>query len=336
MTTASPSALLMHLANGFRVSQAIHVAAALGVADLLREGPLSSDTLAAATKSHPGALYRLLRALAAVGIFHEDNDKRFSLTPLGQCLRSDAPHPVGPYAEFIGRPHVWQAWGHLLHSVQTGENAFHNVHEVSMWDYHKEHPNEGAIFASALTGNSRGIAEEVISAYDFSRFDCVVDVGGGEGRLLAGLLAAYPNMRGILFDQVQVVAGAAPVLASVGVADRCEAVGGNFFDTVPAGADAYLLRYILHDWDDAASIAILRSCRRVCKRNGRLLVLERLVEPPNEGLETKTSDLNMLVSLGGQERTQAEFAELLAAAGFRLETVAAVNSRLWVIEGVPS
>jgi hypothetical protein len=245
-------------------------------------------------------------------VFHEDAERRFSLTPLGQCLCSAAAQSVGPYATLVCRPHQWRAWGDLLHSVRTGENAYRHVHGVDPWEYISEHPEEGAIFDRAMTANSHGITEAVVAAYDFSPFGRVVDVGGGQGRLLAALLATHRAMRGILLDRPEVVAHAQPVLGASGVANRCELVSGNFFEAVPAGGDAYVIKLILHDWDDAASLRILAACRRACGPQARLLVMERVVAPPNEGEETKISDLHMLVSPGGQERTRKEFAALLA------------------------
>jgi hypothetical protein len=335
MTEPSPSAELMRLVNGYQVSQAIQVVATLGIADLLRHGPRTSDDLAAATDAHPRTLYRVLRAVAAVGVLHEGEGASFSLTAMGEGLSSDAVEPVGQWAAFIGRPYYWQAWGDLLHSVRTGENAFRHVHGAAIWDYRAQHPDEGAIFDRAMTGLSRGVTGAVVEAYDFSRFASVVDVAGGQGALLAAILAAHLDMRGVLFDQPHVVARAAEVLRAAGVGDRCEVVGGSFFEAVPEGADAYLLKAIVHDWDDATSIKILEACRRAMRPEAKLLVLERVVAPPNEGAATKLSDLNMLVAPGGEERTADEFAALLTAAGFRLTAIVPTGTRLSVIEAVP-
>ena len=335
MTEQNPSVELTRLVNGYQVSQAIHVVATLGVADLLRGGPRTSDDLAFATDVHPRALYRVLRALAAVGVFREGEGRFFSLTPMGEGLCSDAADPVGPWAAFIGRPYCWQAWSHLLHSVRTGENAFQHVHGANVWEYRMQHPEEGAIFDRAMTGLSRGVAGAVVSAYDFARFGCVVDVAGGQGALLVAILAAHPGMRGILFDQPHVVSRAGEVLRTAGVADRCEVVGGSFFEAVPGGGDAYLLKAILHDWDDAEAIAILEACRRAMKPEAKLLVLERIIASPNESPDAKFGDLNMLVAPGGQERTGDEFATLFATTGFRLTAVVPTGTRLSVIEGVP-
>lgn len=335
MTVQNPSVELMRLVNGYQVSQALHVVATLGIADLLREGPRTSDDLAAAADAHPQALYRVLRALAAVGVFRESEDRSFSLTPMGQGLRSDATDPVGPWAAFMGRPYYWQAWSHLLHSVRTGENAFQHVHGADVWEYRARHPEEGAIFDHAMTGLSRGIADAVVSAYDLSRFGRVVDVGGGQGALLAAILVAHPAMRGVLFDQPHVVSRAGELLRAAEVDDRCEVVDGSFFEAVPRDGDVYLLKAILHDWDDAASIAILEACRCAMRPEAKLLVLERVIAPPNEGSDAKFGDLNMLVAPGGQERTGDEFSALFAAAGFHLTAIVPTGTRLSVIEGIP-
>lgn len=332
MIEPKPSADLMRLVNGYQVTQAIHVAATLGVADQLRDGPRSAEELAAASGVHAGSLYRLLRALAAVGVFNEEGGRRFSLTPMGDCLRSDALDPVGPWAIFVGRPYAWQAWGNLLHGVRTGENAFRHAHGTDVWTYRSQHQEEGAIFDHAMTAISRGVSNAVVTAYDFAPFACVADIGGGHGALLASILGRYPAAHGILFDQAHVVSGAAELL---GVADRCEIVAGSFFEAVPKGGDAYVLKGILHDWDDAAAIAILRVCRGAIGSSGKLLVVERLIAPPNEAPDAKFSDLNMMVSPGGLERTREEFAAIFAAGGFQLSAVVATTTRLSVIEGVP-
>src|SRR6478672_11742431 len=334
MAEPSPSTELRRLVNGYQVSQAIHVVAALGIADRLKDGPRSSEELAKATNSHPESLYRVLRALAAVGIFQESNDQRFSLTAMGDCLRLEAPDSLGSWAAFIGRPYYWQAWSHLLHSVKTGENAFSHLHGVDVWGYRAANPEEGAIFDAAMTETSAAVARAVLSTYDFSSFERVVDVGGGQGGILSAILKAHSKLSGVLFDQPHVVAGAEPVLRVAGIRDRCELIGGDFFAAVPQDGDAYILKAILHDWEDPASIAILQNCRRAIKVQGKLLVLEQLILAPNEAPQAKFSDLNMLVAPGGQERTREEFASLFAAAGFRLLNVIPNQTGFHVIEGV--
>jgi hypothetical protein len=332
----SPALALRRLVDGYQVSQAIHVAATLGIADLLYDGPRSSDELAAATGAHPRSLYRLLRALASVGVLDEAQDRRFALTPLGDCLRSDAPESVGGWAAFIGQPYYWNAWAHLLHSVRTGENAFRHLYDVDVWDYRAEHPELSAAFDRAMTSNSRMRTQAILAAFDFGRFASVVDVGGGHGALLSAILLKHSSVRGVLFDQPHVVAGAEAELKTAGVADRCRIVGGSFFEAVPEGGGAYLLRDVLHDWEDDEATAILRSCRRAMTGDDTLLVIEREVLPPNSGVVGKFSDLNMLVSPGGQERTTAEFANLLTAAGFRLLGARPTASPWSIFEGVPT
>ncbi len=333
MVEQNPYADLMRLTNGYQVSQAIQVAAVLGIANLLAGGARRSDELAAATGAHPPSLHRVLRALASVGVFHEEADRHFSLTPMGQFLRSDVDQPVGPWAEYVGRPYHWHAWGDLLHTVRTGEIAFQHVHGTDIWEYRSRRPEEGTGFDRAMTALSRRVAHATVAAYDFSRFRRVVDVGGGHGAMLAAILTAHPSLTGVLFDQPGVVAGAAEVLQLADIAERCEVVGGSFFEAVPGGGDAYLLKAILHDWDDAEAEAILRNCRHAAGQSGTLLVLERVVAPPNEDPVTKFSDLNMMVMTGGRERTEAEFAALLTAAGFRMTAVVRTGTPFSVIEG---
>jgi len=314
--TSDPRQTLLGLINGFQITQAIHVVSTLRVADHLNHGARSAGELAALTKSHPDSLYRLLRALAAVGVFREEDGRKFTLTPMGNCLRTDSATPIGAWAEVVGSPYYWQAWGHLLHSVKTGENAFQNLNGKNVWQFRAEHPEEGATFDRAMTQLSRGSADAVIRAYDFSPFRHVVDVGGGQGLMLAAILRAHPHMRGTLFDQSNVVARARAVLAERGVIDRCNIVDGSFFETVPEGADAYLMRVVIHDWEDDEAIAILKVCRRAMPEAAKLLLIERLVAPPNEMPATKFGDLNMLVSPGGRERTREEFSDLFARSGF--------------------
>jgi len=336
MTAQEQSDELLRLITGYQVSQAISVAASLGIADLLKAGPVGSDELATATSSHPRSLYRLLRAFAAVGIFHEGTKQDFSLTTMGERLCSDAAAPVGPLAIFNGRPYMWEAWANLSHSIKTGENAFRNVHGAGNFEYRSQRPQEEAIFDQAMTSNSKGAAETIMAAWDFSQCRLIVDVGGGQGAMLAAILAAHAGGRGILFDQPHVIARAEPVLRAAGIADRCETVSGSFFDGVPGGGDAYFLKAVLHDWNDDASISILRRCRQAISANGKLIVIERVIAPPNEIPEGKFSDLNMLVEPGGEERTSEEFNALFAAADFRLTNVISTGTRWNVIEGVPA
>jgi hypothetical protein len=326
---------LMGIATGYQRSRALMVAAELGIADLLHEGPRALADLAASTKTDDSTLYRLLRALASVGAFHEDADRNFSLTPMGQLLRSDVPASLGAVTRFLGRDYQWNAWGKLLHSVRTGENAARVTLGTDVWTYRERNPEENEIFNAAMEALSTAAAAHEIAAYDFSRCRSVADIAGGTGALLAAILRRHPGVRGILFDQPHVVAGAPPVLEDAGVADRVTLEPGSFFERVPEGADVYILRRILHDWPDAESTEILRRCRKAMESDARLLLIESVVGPPNEDAPSKFMDLLMLVSAGGRERTEAEWAALLGDAGFRLERTIDAGPTASLLEAAP-
>lgn len=310
-----PRRALLRLATGYQLSQALHVAARLDVGDRLADGPRSSDELAAETDTSPDGLYRLLRALAAAGVLHELADRRFELTELGEGLRTDVPRSIHGWALMIGRPVHWNTWSSLVESIRTGENTFRLVHGTDIWSYRSERPEEQAIFDGAMISMTGVVDDAVLDAYDFGRFHEVVDVAGGRGALLAAILARHDTVRGVLFDQPDVIANAGDLLDRFG--DRCRAVGGSFFERVPPGADAYLLKWILHDWEDEECIAILRVIGEAMPEHGVVLALERDLGAPNENVAAKLADLNMLVNPGGRERTEEQYAALFAAAGLR-------------------
>jgi O-methyltransferase domain/Dimerisation domain len=334
--TDDPRRELRQLLDGYRVSQSLSVAARLGIADLLVDGPRSSDELAARTGADPSALYRLLRALATVGVVHEDDDRGFALTELGEGLRSDVEGSLAAWATFIGSPAHWAAWGDLAHSVQTGANAFQHVHGTDVWTHRSTRPEEGAMFDRAMMSLSGHGVRDAVANYDFGSFGTIVDVGGGTGTFLARILGTAPAARGVLFDLPHVVAGAPPVLAAAGVDDRCEVVGGSFFEDVPEGADAYVLRSVVHDWSDEDALRILAAVRRATPAHATVLIVERIVAAPNEGSAAKWSDLNMLVSPGGLERTEDEFGALLGRAGFRPTRTVAAGPTHSFIEAQPA
>jgi hypothetical protein len=330
--TGSSRDALTHMINGYQVSQAIHVAATLRIADLLKDGPKTVDELAQATDTDRSALSRLLRALASVGIFR-DVDGRIHLTPHAEHLRSDGAGSLRAWALHIGQPYFWTGWDHLLDSVRTGEPAFPALYGMSPWEYREVHPEADSIFNAAMTGLAAGVVEAVVEDYDFSGIDVLADVGGGQGALLTAILAANPRLRGILFDQPHVLPDAEAVLAHAGVASRCQLVGGSFFDSVPAGANAYILKSIIHDWDDTSAVRILRLCRDAMAAEGKVLLVERVIQAGNDPDPAKFMDLNMLVMLGGRERTVDDFRTLLAEAGIRLTHVVPTRSGFSVIEG---
>ncbi len=332
MTDAQAPAQIQQLSQlmvGYRVSQAIYVVAKLGIADLLADDPQGSDELARATEANEPALYRVLRFLTGVGLFDEVAPRRFGLTALGAGLRTDSPGSISPMALMMLDPYEWRPWGELLHSVRTGETAFDHVHGMGPFDYLNAHPDTGELFHRAMTSNTAQSGDAITRAYDFSGVRRLVDVGGGHGLLLATILRAYPAMRGVLFDRPEVVAGAAPALEAAGVADRCEVVGGDFFTAVAPGGDAYVLRQIIHDWDDARAAAILTNCRRAMREGGKVLVVERAIAPDyRQAMAELHLDMEMLVITSGIQRTEAEYRALFAASGLRLSAVVPLGDTL--------
>jgi hypothetical protein len=343
-TDPPPAETLLRLVMGGMLAQSIAVAATLGIADLLEQGPRTCAVLAEDTGTDAPSLYRLLRALAGLGVLAEDGEGRFALTSLGGPLRSAAPDSVRAMLTLVGLPYHREAWSNLLYSVQTGQPALDHCFGMGAFAYFEANPEVGANFNAAMTDLSRVAERAVAEAYDFAALTprtpgaapLVVDVGGGHGGLLAGILKAHSSVRGILFDQPHVVDGAPALLAAAGVADRCRIESGSFFEGVPAGGDAYVLKNIVHDWDDERAAAILRHCRQAIGPAGKLLVVELVVPPPNTAGFAHWADLEMLVMTpGGRERTEPEYAALLAAAGFRLTRTIPTESPFGIVEGVP-
>jgi O-methyltransferase domain/Dimerisation domain len=334
-THGTPPALaLLQQALGFWISRAICVVARLGIADLLKDGPLDTETLAAAAGVHAPSLYRVLRALAGVGIFAEGEDGRFGLTPQAEPLRSDAPDSIRDYILLVGEEWYSRPSDHLLHSVQTGRPAFQQVHGADFFTFLARDPAAAAVFDAAMTSRSAQENDAIAAACDFSGLGTIIDVGGGHGSLLAAILRANSGLRGVLFDRPQAVAEARHQLEAAGLGGRCEVVAGDFFVSVPAGGDAYILKRVIHDWDDERAGAILRNCHRAMPEHGRLLVIELVLPPGNDPSLGKLFDLLMLVDLGGRERTEADYRTLLAGAGFELTAVTPTPSLVSVVEGV--
>jgi hypothetical protein len=326
----SPDQLMM-LASGAWVSQMIHVAAELAVADQLTAGERSAEELAVACGADADSLFRLLRGLASLGIFRETEPRRFGLTPLADLLRSDHPQSLRQFARLLGAEH-YLSWDDLLHSVRTGENAFRHRYGMGIFEWYQRNPERGAIFDAAMGDNSRSQIGALLAAYDFSPIEHLVDVGGGRGLLLQTVLAAHSHLRGTVFDQPQVVAGAAvpPELAG-----RLTLQGGDFFAEAPAGADAYLLKHILHDWGDQACLTILSRIREAMAPGARVLVVEQVIPPGNAPFPGKLLDLNMLVlTEGGRERTAEDYAALLERSGMQLQRIVPTPSPVSVVEAV--
>ncbi len=328
-----PAALLMGMITGHWVTAAIYAAARLKLADALEAGPKFSDDLAAEVGAHPTATYRLMRALASLGIFEERWDRGFALTDLGQLLRSNHPQSLRDVALFQGAPPHWQGWGNFLHSVQTGQSAFEHVHNQGFFDYCETDEEFAAAFNGAMTGMTAANAELVSKAYDFSGIQHLADVGGGHGLLLLRLLQDHPHLRGTVVDLPHVVAGAIPRIAAANMQSRCGTQGVDFFRGPLPPANAYLAKHIIHDWDDEHSIRILQNMRDHLAPGGRVLLVECVITPGNERSMAKLMDLEMLhATHGGRERTREEFAELFTAAGLRLTRIVPTPSISSVIE----
>jgi DNA-binding transcriptional ArsR family regulator len=315
------------------LTQAVVVAARLGIADLVAGGPRSAAELAEETGTRPDALARLLRALVALGVLTREDDGRVSATPLSRALE-DGPGSIRALAALVGEV-TWRAWGALGHSVATGEPAFRHEYGEGLFEYLGREPEAARAFQAWMTEQSRLHSEALVGAIDLTGVERLVDVGGGRGTLLATLLEASPGLRGVLYDRPE-VASTAEALAAAGIADRAEAVGGDFFESVPEGADRYVLKLVIHDWDDERAIRILDSVRRAIPPHGLLLLVEHLL-PEGDGYDHAVwLDLNMLVMTdGGRERTVAEYRDLLARAGFRLTRVLATSGPMSVIEAAP-
>ena len=314
----SESDRLMSLVASAAISQAMAVAAELGVADLLADGPKMAAELARATGCHEPSLQRLMRALVSADLCDEREDGSFALTAMGSLLRSDADNGLGAWVTWWGK-YRWPVWGNLHHSVATGESAagMGGV-TVGMRELHQD-PVAAAIFHRAMSEFTRVVARGLVGCYDFSGIRRIVDVGGGYGEVLAAILLACPAMQGVLFDLPHAMDGARQHLARAGVIERCEFVSGDFFTSVPGGADAYLLKTVLHDWDDAQCARILHNCRKAMPPHGKVLLVEQVmperIQASLPHRRAAVMDLNMLVMLGGRERTAGEFRELLATAG---------------------
>jgi len=326
-----PEVTLDRMIEGYKDTQFVALAARLGIADLLSDGPLTSDQLADATGSNPDALYRVLRVLAVRGIFAELPERRFATTPISDLLRTQHPASRRELAVFDAGP-WYRAYGALSHTVATGETAFRHVHGMSLFEYLANHPDEARMFDRRMTNFSSAEIPQIVEAYDFSRARTVVDVGGGEGRLLSAILRAYPALRGIVFDQPHVVDGAENGLREGRVADRCTTVGGNFFESVPAAADLYLLKWIIHDWEDDDAVKILANCARAMDPAGRVVLAELVIGAANSGDDGPLLDVHMMLLPGGRERTEAEFAQLFAAAGLRLTRVIVTSGIMCLLE----
>jgi ubiquinone/menaquinone biosynthesis C-methylase UbiE len=333
MQPTSPHEQLDRMITGYWISQAIYAAAKFGVADHLKDGPRSIEQLAAATSTNADALYRLLRALASIGIFAEGLPRQFSLTPMAEALQTDIPGSKRALALMSG-DEQFRAWAEIDYSIQTGKKAFDKVFGKPIFDYLSDHLDKARIFDAAMVGIHGRESSAILKAYDFSKIGTLADIGGGNGSQLITLLKSHPNMNGILFDLPHVIDRAKAQIESAGLSNRCRHVSGDFFQNVPEAADAYFMRHIIHDWEDEKSLIILRNCHRAMPPHGKLLLVESVIPPGNEPFGGKFLDLVMLLIPGGKERTKEEYQTLFEEAGFTLSRIVPTNTEVSIIEAV--
>lgn len=332
MHESTPLEEMTRLIAGYQASQAIYVAAKLKIADLLKDGPRTVDSLAQASGAHADSLYRLLRALAGVGVFQECEERRFALTPLAEQLRSDQPDSQWAFAVMMGEEH-YHVWGDLFFSVETGQTAFDRIYGMPIFEFLSENPDKGRVFDAAMTAIHGRETRPLLDAYAFPESGVFVDVGGGNGSVISAVLKQYPLARGVLFDLPQVIQRSRSNLEAAGVLERCKLLAGDFFQEAPPGADVYLLRHIIHDWDDEKATLILRNIRRAMKPESRVLVLETLLSGENVPAHAKFLDLTMMLIPGGKERTEDEYRRLFAQSGLRLTRTTPTQGAISILEG---
>lgn len=326
-----PWQVMLEIASAYQVSQMIYVVTKLGIVDLLKDGTKHCDELATATDTHSTSLYRLLRALASHGFFVETQFRCFQLTPLGGCLQTDIRGNVP--GSIIWEEQAFKTFGNLLHSVKTGESAFENLYSISFWQYCKENPALGEVFNQLMVNITKSDESAILEAYDFLSIKKLVDIGGGIGALIAAILKENSTMNGVLFEQPEVIEKAQNFLDREGVSNRCEVIGGSFFEEIPAGADAYVIKRVIHDWDDEQAIKILQRCCQAMTETSKLLVLESVMSTTNARRDETMLDIWMLLYFpGAQERTKNEYQNLFRAAGLKLNKIIPTKSGVSIIE----
>lgn len=328
-----PQIAMFELISSMWTVQSIYVAAELGVADVIKDGEVHFSDIAKEVGAHPQSLYRLLRGLTCSDIFAETKEGYFKLTPMGQCLRTESPNSVRSMAIFQGH-YQWTHWSKLMDAVKTGEPVVEDIRGMPLFDFLQKTPHAQKHFDRFMTTVSKMEMVSVVSAFDFSTFKSIADVGGGHGSFLASILESSPKTNGILFDQSQVVAGAEKALVSGHLKNRCEITSGDFFTDVPK-AENYIMKHIIHDWEESKCVKILKNIRRHIPAHGKLLLVETVVTPPGEAHFSKMLDLEMLVNAGGLERTALQYSELFAKCGFKLNRVIPTASLASIIEAVP-
>ena len=333
---STPAERMFKYIENLWAGRSIWIAAKIGLADHLADGPKTAEQLAAATNTHAPSLYRVLRALAGIEVIRETSAGKFELTPFGESLQTNVPGSLRATAIVeLGDDH-YSAWENLLHAVRTGETAFDNKFGMPIWKFYETHEENQKNFDRCMVEMTGAIHQAILEAYDFAPFKHLTDIGGGHGALVAAVLNEYPDLRGTVFDQAHVAEGARKTFADAHLKQRTAAVGGDFFESVPGGADLYTMKFIIHDWDDARCIKILQNIRRGITPGGKLLIFDTVIPEGNTPHFGKLFDLNMLVMTGGRERTEKEFAALLRQGGFHLARVVPTESVISIVEAVPA
>jgi hypothetical protein len=327
-----PKIIISQMVFGFVMSKSIHIVSKLNIADLIHSnGPMTCAVLAKTTGVHEESLYRLLRALCSTGVFSEDAAGKISLTPLSECLREDSPDSVKAMSLSTGNV-FYKAYEELPYSVKTGEAGFQKAIGASPFEYLSNHPEEGKIFDRMMTDVHGGETEPMVNSYDFSVYNTIVDIGGGNGEVISAVLNKNPKSKGILFDLPEVITRSGEVISARGLKDRLQTASGNFFESVVKGGDAYIMRHILHDWSDADAVTILTNCRKAMNPGGKILVVEAVIQPGNEPSPFKLLDLTMLM-IGGKERTARQFEDIFSKAGLKLNRIVPFQHDMSVVEG---
>ena len=331
----SPQAVLIRMTHGYCEAKALQVAAELGIADLIAENSETADQLSQIVGVHSDSLYRLLRALASLGIFKEISDSHFENTPLSEAIRADVPGSVRDLVIMRPLDGFLLAWNKLMDVVRTGKPSFKDVNGCEQWEYFRRHPDMGERFNKGIVTRTSQVTSVLLKSYDFSQFKTLIDIGGGLGTVLASILNKFPHLHGCLYEQSSVIEGAKSFLEAQGVISRCNLISGNFFESVPRDFDAYLIKSIMHDWDDEKALAILKNCRASISKNGKLLIIDAVIGKDNAPNPAKWNDLMMMVVYGSRERTEQEFQNLLRASDFELKKVIALPLPDALIEAVP-
>ena len=326
-----PHERLRQMATGFILSKALMLMSELGIADLLKNNPSTADELARKTNTEPISLYRLMRFLASHDIFSEDSSHKFSLTPMSSLMISDEPNSMHNYLLMLADDPPWDSVKNMLYTIQTGKPAFEHIHKQNFFDYMSKHPTLNAIFNKGLTAFTSPDDFNLVNAYDFSDHNCVVDIGGGKGTFLASILSQYKHLQGILFDQREITLNLSDQISEF-IPKSCNVLSGNFFESVPSCGDIYIMKLILHDWNDEQAISILHNCNRALPPNGKLLVIEGLILDGNQYDPHKQLDISMMLIFGGRERTKKEFSYIFQQAGLKLSRIIPTTTRLSIIE----